>query len=140
MKLIIVESPTKTKTLKKFLGKDYKIVATVGHIRDLPKKKFGVDIPEDYFYNERELTNFLITYNLQSFSEELFLEEWLLEEIISPLNNFLYKIRDSVKKVEEKAIEKALTQYFGENISDKQKREDIEFVSQQISLFWNIIK
>lgn len=103
-------------------------------------KKFGVDIPEDYFYDEKELTNFLITYNLQSFSEELFLEEWLLEDIITPLNNFLYKIRDSVKKVEEKTIEKALTEYFGKDISDKQKREDIEFVSQEISLFWNIIK
>jgi len=48
MKLVIVESPTKTKTLKKFLGKDYKVAATIGHIRDLPPKKLGIDIEHDF--------------------------------------------------------------------------------------------
>ena len=48
MDLIIVESPTKIKTLKKFLGKDYSIAATVGHIRDLPKKELGIDIEKDF--------------------------------------------------------------------------------------------
>jgi DNA topoisomerase-1 len=42
--LLIVESPTKVKTLSKFLGKDFIIKASVGHIRDLPKKELGVDI------------------------------------------------------------------------------------------------
>jgi len=36
--LVIVESPAKGKTIEKFLGKDYKVVASMGHIRDLPKK------------------------------------------------------------------------------------------------------
>jgi len=48
MPLVIVESPTKSKTLKKFLGRDYQIAATFGHIRDLPEKKFGVDIEKDF--------------------------------------------------------------------------------------------
>ena len=48
MKLVVVESPTKSRTLKKFLGKDYQIAATFGHIRDLPEKKFGVDIKKDF--------------------------------------------------------------------------------------------
>ncbi|MBU1200306.1 type I DNA topoisomerase [Patescibacteria group bacterium] len=44
MKLLIVESPTKTKNLSGYLGKGWKVAATVGHIRDLPKSKMGVEI------------------------------------------------------------------------------------------------
>ena len=44
MKLVIVESPTKTKHLSKYLGKGFEVAATVGHIRDLPKSKMGVEI------------------------------------------------------------------------------------------------
>ncbi|HOE16004.1 MAG TPA: type I DNA topoisomerase [Syntrophorhabdaceae bacterium] len=46
--LLVVESPTKVKTLSKFLGKDYVIKATVGHIKDLPKSKLGVDTEKDF--------------------------------------------------------------------------------------------
>lgn len=42
-KLLIVESPAKTKTLARFLGSDFSILATIGHIRDLPKSKLGID-------------------------------------------------------------------------------------------------
>lgn len=47
-KLIIVESPTKMKTLKKFLGSGYTFASSVGHIRDLPKKGFGIDVENDF--------------------------------------------------------------------------------------------
>ncbi len=46
--LIIVESPTKVRTLKRYLGKDFDIRASVGHIKDLPKKRLGVDIDRDF--------------------------------------------------------------------------------------------
>ncbi|MEM8727848.1 MAG: type I DNA topoisomerase [Chlamydiota bacterium] len=46
--LIIVESPTKVKTLKKFLGNAYRIESSVGHIRDLPTKGFGIDLENDF--------------------------------------------------------------------------------------------
>lgn len=46
--LIIVESPTKAKTIRKMAGSHYKVVATVGHIRDLPKSKLGIDIEDNY--------------------------------------------------------------------------------------------
>jgi len=46
--LVIVESPAKAKTLKKFLGSNYKIEASVGHVRDLPKSELGIDLENDY--------------------------------------------------------------------------------------------
>ena len=46
--LVIVESPAKAKTINKILGKDYKVEASVGHIIDLPKSKFGVDLDNGY--------------------------------------------------------------------------------------------
>ena len=46
--LIIVESPSKANTIKKFLGSNYKVVASKGHIRDLPKSRMGVDIEHDF--------------------------------------------------------------------------------------------
>lgn len=47
MNLIIVESPAKARTIKNFLGKDYEVIASKGHIRDLPKSRFGIKVGED---------------------------------------------------------------------------------------------
>jgi len=46
--LVIVESPAKAKTIEKFLGKNYTVLASVGHIRDLPKSKMGINIEENF--------------------------------------------------------------------------------------------
>ena len=46
--LVIVESPAKAKTIEKFLGKDYKVLSSYGHIRDLKKKKFSIDVQHDF--------------------------------------------------------------------------------------------
>lgn len=46
--LVVVESPTKIRTLKKFLGSDYEVAATVGHIKDLPVKELGISIDEGF--------------------------------------------------------------------------------------------
>lgn len=47
-KLVIVESPTKAKTIEKFLGKTFTVRASMGHLRDLPKSQFGVDVEHDF--------------------------------------------------------------------------------------------
>jgi len=47
MQLVIVESPTKAKTIDKFLGQEYKILSSYGHIRDLPEDEFGIDVEND---------------------------------------------------------------------------------------------
>ena len=47
-KLVIVESPAKVKTISKFLGKDYTIEASMGHLIDLPKSSIGVDVDNDF--------------------------------------------------------------------------------------------
>src|SRR5687767_15947426 len=46
--LVIVESPAKAKTIGKYLGRGYKVKATVGHIMDLPEKKLGIDVEKGF--------------------------------------------------------------------------------------------
>ena len=51
--LVIVESPAKAKTIQNYLGDDYKVMSSYGHIRDLKKKNFGIDL--DTFQPEYEI-------------------------------------------------------------------------------------
>jgi len=48
MQLVIVESPTKSKTISRFLGPEYRVLASYGHIRDLPKSEFGIDVENNF--------------------------------------------------------------------------------------------
>ena len=51
MQLIIVESPSKAKTIEKYLGGKYKVDASGGHVRDLPEKRMGVNVSKDFAPN-----------------------------------------------------------------------------------------
>ena len=62
MNLVIVESPAKAKTINKYLGKDYLVLASYGHIRDLPSKNGSVN-PDD---------NFKMLWEVDSFSRKVF--------------------------------------------------------------------
>ena len=46
--LVIVESPAKAKTIERYLGKKYKVKASIGHVRDLPRSQMGVDVENNY--------------------------------------------------------------------------------------------
>ena len=46
--LVIVESPAKAKTIQKYLGKDFTVEASLGHVKDLPKSTLGVDVENDF--------------------------------------------------------------------------------------------
>ena len=46
--LVIVESPSKAKTIEKYLGSKYRVIASNGHVRDLPKSQLGVDVEHDF--------------------------------------------------------------------------------------------
>ncbi len=48
MKLVIVESPAKARTISRYLGSDYEVAASVGHVRDLPPKELGVDVENGF--------------------------------------------------------------------------------------------
>jgi DNA topoisomerase-1 len=50
--LVIVESPAKAKTIGKYLGRGYRVRATIGHVRDLPEKKIGIDIENGFVRND----------------------------------------------------------------------------------------
>ena len=65
-KLIIVESPAKAKTIKNFLGKGFDVIASKGHIRDLPKTSFGIKIEDDKF-----LPQYRVTKDHQEIAKEL---------------------------------------------------------------------
>ena len=47
-KLLIVESPAKAKTIQKFIGKDYTVISSKGHVRDLPSKDLGIDVSKNF--------------------------------------------------------------------------------------------
>ena len=123
MKLIIVESPTKGKTLRKFLGKDFLIEPTLGHIRDLPKNKLGVNIENNFspsFFllpNKKKIIE-RIKNNLKK-SEILYLATdpdregesiaWHILEVLKLPNSFPYK-RIVFHEITKEAILKALKQ------------------------------
>jgi hypothetical protein len=104
-------------------------------------KKFHINIPKKYFYSLEELIQIMITYNIQTFLNQSYQEEWLISEIIIPLNELILEIRNSVDDPKnEKDIYKKLCDFFLLDIKNKEKVQDFKFFCQQIAPFWKVIE
>jgi DNA topoisomerase-1 len=119
MKLIIVESPKKAKTIKKFLNKRFIVLASYGHILDLPKKKFGIYLKEGKLKYQYQVINWRFIKGLKSIlrkSQEVYLATdpdregefiaWSISQYLK--NKKFYRIR--FYEISKKAIYQALNQ------------------------------
>ena len=107
-------------------------------LKDL--EPYKVNIPEKYFYNVEDIIRFVITYNFQTYSDKMLLEEWLITQIILPLNDFYVKIQEEIKDSTNKAeITQILENYFikGVKFDDAETKEELEFACSQLVPLWH---
>jgi len=98
---------------------------------------YQIEIPEKHFYRYEDIARFIITFNFQSSSEKMLFEEWLITGLITPITNFIAKIRDLIKNDENKTeIYLILRKFFIGNEKHQENLEDIDFVCQQLAIFW----
>ncbi len=96
-----------------------------------------VVIPEKFFYKYEDIVRFVVTYNFQSSKDQIIFEEWLITEIIIPLNNFILNISKQIKDLTNKTeIYEKLKEFFIKGSKDDEIIQDIEFVCQQLAMFW----
>ncbi len=119
-KLVIVESPAKAKTIEKYLGKDYMVAASVGHVMDLPKKSLGVDLEKDFAPSYEVLPEKKKTVSKLKLaakdSEEIYLAPdpdregeaiaWHLYEILKKTGKPMKRVR--VNEITRQAVIKAI--------------------------------
>ena len=96
-------------------------------------------IPDKHFYSGKDIMRLQTIYNLQSFSNAPYFEEWLIYEIINPLNNFINTVRNSIKNPSnEIEIYERLSEVVLKNIEPKEKNvvQDLRSLCQQLAHFW----
>ncbi len=102
-------------------------------------KSFGVNIPDRHFYNVEDILRFVITYNFQSYSDTILLEEFLVNQIIAPLNEFILMIQKSIKDLKKKEeVQKSLNDFFLIDISPENETiiEEFRFACNQLIPIW----
>jgi hypothetical protein len=103
-------------------------------------KHFDITIPKKYFYSLEELIQIMITYNIQSFSNQSYQEEWLINDIIIPLNDLILNISNSLEDPSNQVeISEKLSEFFLSDVKDKEKVKDFKFLCQQLAPFWKEI-
>jgi DNA topoisomerase-1 len=147
--LIVVESPTKVKTIKKFLGKDFNVVASVGHIKDLPKKSLGIDLEKDFeptYVNidtkkktidelKKAAKNAEIIYLAPDPDREGEAIAWHISEVINTKDKNVYRVlfNDLTKNTVLEAIAHPLTLDFNKYEAQQTRRILDRLVGYQIS-------
>lgn len=156
-KILIVESPTKAKTITRMLGSDYKIVASMGHVRDLPERSFGVDVQHDFapIYTDNARSKKIVS-DLKSAvkkADEVYLAPdpdregeaiaWHLSEVLKDSFKGEFK-RVTFHEITKQAIERALdnSTEINMNLVDSQQARRVldRIVGYQVSpLLWSRI-
>ncbi len=108
---------------------------------DLKSYKVEVESSKlnEKFYNFRDIARFVITYNFISYKDQITFEEWLINQLISPLNDFISEIRLSIKNPKDKnEIYSKLNKYFLNHISNQKKdvKENFKLMCQQLTPYW----
>jgi DNA topoisomerase-1 len=155
--LVIVESPTKVKTIKKFLGADFNAVASMGHIKDLPKSKLGIDLEKDFepTYNVIEAKKKTIDdlKKAAKDAENIYLAPdpdregeaiaWHISEVINVKNKNIYRVlfNDLTKNTVIEAIKHPLQLDFNKYEAQQTRRILDRLVGYQISpVLWDKVK
>lgn len=102
-------------------------------------ESYDVKIPEKYFYNVEDIIRFVITYNFQTSTDQMIFEQWLIDQIITPLNNFIRTIHKSIKNPKDKEeVYDVLENYFCENVPQENEKmvEEIKFACLQLIPIW----
>lgn len=100
-----------------------------------------IKIPEENFYRDKDLLKFLLSYNFRSFSDSPFFEEWLINDIILPLNDFILNIASSVENPSNKIeVYEKLSEIFLDGVEDKDLIKMIKFICQELASFWESIE
>ena len=104
------------------------------------QKLVNIEIPETFFYSDKDLTKILTIYNFQSFSNAQYLEEWLVNEILVPLNEFMLKITENIKNISDKTeIYNVLYDFILKDVvvENDDKLENLKYICQQLAQFWD---
>jgi hypothetical protein len=119
---------------------DYIISLNRVHLKN-ELKQFKIEIPSELFYSVEELIQIMITYTIQSFSDQPFFEEWLISDIIIPLNNLIQEIQSSVRDTtNEIEVYEKLSHFFLSDIKDVKIEKEFKFVCQQLAPFWKRVE
>ncbi len=156
-RLLIVESPTKAKTVNRYVGKEYTVKASVGHVKDLPKTRMGVDVEKDFtvelevIHGKKKVLTDL--RRAAKNAEEVFLAPdpdregeaiaWHIAEEISPVNSKVYRV--TFNEITRKAVLEAMEhpRPLDHNLYDAQQARRVldRLVGYELSpLLWDKVR